>query len=103
MSPPGEFYIAQGSIEYIDQLLQTFHPNEVIIQKNKKMEFFEHFGEKFYINTFDDWVFTHEFAYDLLLKHFGTVSLKGFGVENIESGIVAAGAALHYLAETQAR
>jgi len=97
----GEFYIAQGSIEYIDQLLQTFHPNEVIIQKNKKMEFFEHFGEKFYINTFDDWVFTHEFAYDLLLKHFGTVSLKGFGVENIESGIVAAGAALHYLAETQ--
>jgi len=97
----GEFYIAQGSIDYIDQLLQTFHPNEVIIQKNKKMEFFEHFGEKFYINTFDDWVFTHEFAYDLLLKHFGTVSLKGFGVENIESGIVAAGAALHYLAETQ--
>jgi len=97
----GEFYIAQGSIEYIDQLLQTFHPNEVIIQKNKKIEFFEHFGEKFYINTFDDWVFTHEFAYDLLLKHFGTVSLKGFGVENIESGIVAAGAALHYLAETQ--
>jgi DNA mismatch repair protein MutS len=97
----GEFYIAQGSTDYIDQLLQTFHPNEVIIQKNKKMEFFEHFGEKFYINTFDDWVFTHEFAYDLLLKHFGTVSLKGFGVENIESGIVAAGAALHYLAETQ--
>ena len=97
----GEFYITQGSTDYIDQLLQTFHPNEVIIQKNKRKDFYESYGEKFYINTFDDWVFTPEFAHDLLLKHFGTVSLKGFGVENIENGIIAAGAALHYLAETQ--
>jgi len=97
----GEFYVAQGSLEYIDKLLQTFTPSEVLIQKNKQNNFKTLFGEKFYINTFDDWVFTTDFAQDLLLKHFGTTSLKGFGIENLESGIIAAGAALHYLAETQ--
>ena len=97
----GEFYIAQGSNDYIDKLLQSFNPSEVIIQKSKRRDFNEVFGEKFYINTFDDWVFTTDFASDLLLKHFKTNSLKGFGVENIDNGIIAAGAALHYLAETQ--
>jgi len=97
----GEFYLAQGSTDYIDKLLQTFHPSEIIIQKNKRKDFFEIFGDKYYINTFDDWVFTEEFAKEILLKHFGTASLKGFGVENMVFGIVAAGAALHYLADTQ--
>lgn len=97
----GEFYVAQGSLEYIDKLIQSFHPNEVIIQKNKRQQFTELFGNKFYINTFDDWVFTADFAHDLLLKQFGTASLKGFGVEDQEMGVIAAGAALHYLAETQ--
>ncbi len=97
----GEFYLAQGSNEYIDKLIQSFRPNEVIIQKSKRQRFTELFGNKFYINTFDDWVFTHEFTHELLMKHFGTVSLKGFGVENMEAGVIAAGAALHYLAETQ--
>lgn len=97
----GEFYVAQGSTEYIDKLLQTFHPSEIILQKNKKKDFFETFGDKYYINTFEDWVFTEDFTHDLLLKHFGTVSLKGFGVEEYNFGIIAAGAALHYLAETQ--
>jgi DNA mismatch repair protein MutS len=97
----GEFYLAQGSFEYIDKLIQSFRPSEVIIQKNKRQEFTELFGSKFYISTFDDWVFTNDFSNDLLLKHFGTVSLKGFGVENLEMGVIAAGAALHYLAETQ--
>jgi len=97
----GEFYIAQGSFEYIDKLIQTFRPSEVIIQKNKRHQFIEQFGNKFYINTFDDWVFSHDFSHDLLLRHFGTTSLKGFGIENIDCGIIASGAVLHYLSETQ--
>ncbi len=97
----GEFYVTQGSEEYIDKLLQSFRPSEVIIQKNKLRKFQELFGEKFYTNTFDDWVFTKDFAKDTLTKHFETNSLKGFGIENLDYGIIAAGAALHYLAETQ--
>jgi len=97
----GEFYITQGSDEYIDKLLQSFKPNEIIVQKNKLQKFKEIYGENFYTNTFDDWVFTKDFAYDVLLKHFQTTSLKGFGIENLENAIIAAGAALYYLAETQ--
>ena len=97
----GEFLVAQGSNDYVDKLLQSFRPSEVIVQKNKLRLFQELFGDKFYVNTFEDWVFTKDFAYDLLLKQFGTISLKGFGVENINQGIIASGAALHYLAETQ--
>ena len=97
----GEFYLAQGKVEYLDKLLQSFRPSEVVIQKNKRSRFIELFGNKPYISTFDDWVFTHEFSHDLLLKHFGTTSLKGFGVENLTAAIVASGAVLHYLAETQ--
>ena len=97
----GEFLISQGNNEYIDKLLQSFRPSEIIVQKNKVRQFQELFGDKFYISTFEDWVFTKDFSYDLLIKHFGTISLKGFGVENIEHGIIAAGASLHYLSETQ--
>ncbi|KAF0202010.1 MAG: DNA mismatch repair protein [Bacteroidetes bacterium] len=97
----GEFFIAEGNNDYIDKLLQTFRPSEVIIQKSLRREFSALFGEKFYINTFEDWVFTRDFGNDLLLRHFGTKSLKGFGVDDMQSGIIAAGAALHYLAETQ--
>ncbi len=97
----GEFYLAQGGTEYIDKLIQSFRPSEVIIQKSKKQKFTELFGSKFYLNTFDDWVFTPDFSNELLLNHFGTTSLKGFGVENLDMAVIAAGAALHYLAETQ--
>lgn len=97
----GEFSVAEGSIEYIDKLLQSFAPSEVLFQKNKKKTFTEHFGEKFYIYGLDDWAFTSEFGNELLLKHFGTRSLKGFGIEGQEYAIIAAGAALHYLADTQ--
>lgn len=96
----GEFYVSEGNPEQIDKLLQTFRPSEVIIQKNKLPKFIESFGDKFYTNTFEDWVFTIDFSYELLLKHFGTTSLKGFGIEKLENGIIAAGAALHYLSET---
>ena len=97
----GEFYLAQGSAEYIDKLIQTFKPSEIVVQKNKRQKFCELFGNKYYINTFEDWVFTSDFANDILLKHFQTTSLKGFGVTSMEPAVIAAGAALHYLAETQ--
>lgn len=97
----GEFYVAEGNATYIDKLLQNFKPSEIVIQKNKSAAFKEHFGEKILLTTFDDWVFTTDYAMDLLTKHFQTTSLKGFGVDGLEYGIIAAAAALHYLYETQ--
>ena len=96
----GEFLLAEGDAEYIGKLLQSFNPSEVIIQRNKRKLFTELFGNKFYINVFDDWVFTTDFSNEILCRHFKTTSLKGFGVEGLPSGIIAAGAALHYLLET---
>ncbi|HSV87287.1 MAG TPA: DNA mismatch repair protein MutS [Bacteroidales bacterium] len=97
----GEFIADQGKVEYIDKLLQSFRPSEVVIQKNQQTYFKSTFGGKFFITTFDDWVFTRDFADDLLLKHFGTVSFKGFGIDSLHCGIIAAGAVLHYLSETR--
>ncbi|MBC8487201.1 MAG: DNA mismatch repair protein MutS [Bacteroidetes bacterium] len=96
----GEFFITQGLNDYIDKLMQSFKPSEVIVQKNKLEDFKKIFGDKFFTNTFEEWIFTPEFTDDLLLNHFGTTSLKGFGVENITSGTIAAGVILHYLKET---
>lgn len=97
----GEFLTDQGKTEYIDKLLQNFRPSEVVVQKNQLRHFQSAFGGKFYTTTFDDWVFTREFADDVLLKHFGTVSYKGFGIEGLPFGIIAAGAVMHYLSETR--
>ena len=97
----GEFYVAQGDLAYIDKLMQNFHPSEVVLQRKKLHWFLDHFTEKYYTNTFDDWVFTSEFANELLMKQFGTTSLKGFGVEELTEGVIAAGAALYYLQDTQ--
>ena len=96
----GEFFVSQGKLDYIDKLLQGFKPSEVIIQRNKLKKFREIFGEKHYTTTFDDWVFTLDFGYELLTKHYHTNSLKGFGIEELEQATIAAGAALHYLSET---
>ncbi len=97
----GEFMVAEGSKDYIDKLLQGFKPSEVLFQKHKNKQFIEHFGDKFYTYTLEDWVFTNEFSEELLLKHFGTTSLKGFGIDKMPAAIIAAGAALHYLSDTQ--
>lgn len=97
----GEFYVAQGDLTYIDKLLTNFHPSEVVVQRKRLRWFQEHFSEKYYTNTFDDWVFAPDFAHELLLKQFGTSSLKGFGVEDLDMGIIAAGAVLYYLQDTQ--
>ncbi|MFA8300454.1 MAG: DNA mismatch repair protein MutS [Hyphomicrobiales bacterium] len=96
----GEFFVAEGSTEYLDKLLQSLSPSEVIIQRNEKKRFVESFGDKYYIATFEDWVFTTDFADDILLKHFAVNSFKGFGIENLKNAIIAAGAAMHYLSET---
>lgn len=96
----GEFFLAQGNQEYIDKLLQSFNPSEVVIQRNKRKNFIDLYGERFYLTVFDDWVFSNDFAEEILTRHFKTSSLKGFGVEDYPKGVVAAGAALHYLLET---
>lgn len=97
----GEFLTAEGSIEYLDKLLQSFRPNEVLFQKKFKKEIVRHFGDKHYIYGLEDWIFTFDFGQEILLKHFDTKSLKGYGIENMPHGVIAAGAALHYLADTQ--
>jgi len=97
----GEFLAAQGNWEYIDKLLQSFSPSEVIYQKQHKAEFTQRFADSFFTYTLEDWVFTQTYAEELLLNHFETKSLKGFGVDQLDLGVVAAGAALHYLQETQ--
>ena len=97
----GEFYLTQGNNEYIDKLLQSFNPSEVLCQRNKRKDFVESFGDKYFLTVFDDWVFTDDYANDILTRHFNTTSLKGFGVDDFPKGIVAAGAAIHYLHETQ--
>lgn len=97
----GEFYVAQGDLAYIDKLMQNFHPAEVVLERKKLHWFLDHFNEKYYTNTFDDWVFVSDFANELLTKQFGTTSLKGFGVEELTEGVIAAGAALYYLQATQ--
>ena len=97
----GEFYLTQGNNEYIDKLLQSFNPSEVLCQRNKRRDFIELFSDKYFLTLFDDWVFTDDYARDILTRHFNTTSLKGFGVDDFPKGIVAAGAAIHYLHETQ--
>ena len=97
----GEFYVAEGDYDYIDKRSQNVKPSELVIQKGKVAAFKEHFGEKMLLTTLEDWVFMTDFANELLTKHFQTTSLKGFGVDNLPLGIIAAGAALHYLYETQ--
>jgi len=97
----GEFLAAEGNWEYVNKLLQSFSPSEVIYQKQHKAEFTQRFADSFFTYTLEDWVFTQAYAEELLLNHFETKSLKGFGVDKLDLGIVAAGAALHYLNETQ--
>ncbi len=97
----GEFLISQGNAEYVDKLLQNFRPSEVLISKPKRLEFSNIFGNDFHTFYMEDWVFQDDYANETLLKHFNTKSLKGFGIDDLFEGIVASGAVLHYLSETQ--
>lgn len=97
----GEFLLAQGKLDYIEKLIQGFDPSEIIFQKKHAAFFKEEFGEKYYTFKLEDWAFGADFAQESLNKHFGTKNLKGFGVDTLSEGIVAAGAIFHYLSETQ--
>jgi DNA mismatch repair protein MutS len=97
----GEYLTAQGNTEYIDKLLQNFSPSEVLVQKQHKQQFLELFENRYYTFYLDDWVFQPEYAQETLQNHFNVKSLKGFGVQDLKYGIIAAGAVLYYLSETQ--
>src|SRR5881628_511614 len=97
----GEFFTAEGDREYADKLLLGFKPAEVIFQRHHQKKFREEFGSKFYTYTLDEWIFQQAYAEDVLLRQFDTHSLKGFGVEGLNFALIAAGAILHYLKETE--
>ncbi|MBK86777.1 MAG: DNA mismatch repair protein MutS [Flavobacteriaceae bacterium] len=97
----GEFLTAQGSAAYVSKLLQNFRPSEVLVEKQKRREFSKAFGNNFHEFYLDNWVFQNDYANESLCQHFQTKSLKGFGVDTLNSGLVASGAILHYLGETQ--
>ena len=97
----GEFLIAQGEINYIGKLLQNFNPSEVLVEKQRKEAFFKYFGDEFHVFFLEDWVFQTDYSTESLIQHFGTKSLKGFGIESLSDGLIASGSILHYLKETQ--
>lgn len=97
----GEFLTAQGNKAYVAKLLQNFNPSEILIEKQKRSNFSTLFGDDFHVFYLEDWVFQSDYAKESLCKHFNTTTLKGFGVDELNFGIVASGAILHYLAETQ--
>ncbi|MBQ9362277.1 MAG: DNA mismatch repair protein MutS [Bacteroidaceae bacterium] len=97
----GEFLTAEGSTDYVDKLLTNFCPKEVLMERGKRQVFEGNFGGKFFTYELDDWIFTDESANRKLLSHFGVKNLKGYGVDHLKNGIVAAGAVLYYLEQTQ--
>ena len=99
----GEFLTSEGNEDQIDKLLQNFAPNEVLVSKAHKKEFVEIFGKQFHTFYMEDWVYQEDYALETLTNHFKTASLKGFGVDHLNHGVIAAGVALHYLSETQHR
>ena len=99
----GEFMVAEGGADYIDKLLQSFQPKEVIIGKDRRKEFERVFGDRFYLSPLDEWVFTTDYTDEKLLAQFRAASLKGFGVEELQLARIAAGATLHYLETTENR
>lgn len=97
----GEFYLAEGDLEYIDRLLQTLQPAEVIFRRSRQKFFKETFGNRFHTYALEDWIFDETYARETLLKHFATHSLKGFGIDDLSFGIVSAGAVMQYLKDTE--
>lgn len=97
----GEFLTSTGSMPYIENLIQSFHPAEIIYSKPQRNIFSQILGDKYVQYALEDWIYTHEYGYEKLTKHFHTTSLKGFGIEDLTEGIIAAGAILHYLDETE--
>ena len=97
----GEFLTSEGNEEYIDKLLQNFNPSEILVPKQHKGDFAAKFGSTFHAFYLEDWVYKEDYATETLINHFQTNSLKGFGIEELSGGIIASGAILYYLSETQ--
>jgi len=97
----GEFLISQGTVDEVDKLLQNFNPSEILVSKQKKQDFCSKFSYPYQLFYLEDWVFQHDFAKESICSHFKTKNLKGFGIENLNDGVIAAGAIMHYLSETQ--
>lgn len=97
----GEFLVAQGHLSMIDRLIQNFKPNEILFEKQKRSALQQLIGDKIYSFGLDDWAFTYDYGYEALTRHFGTNSLKGFGIEELRLAICSCGAILHYLGETK--
>lgn len=97
----GEFFVAQGSASYIEKIVHKFSPNEILFERNKRTQVLDLLGEKYYIYGLDDWAFTPDYGTESLLKHFGTTSLKGFGIEELTTAVASCGALLFYLHQTR--
>jgi len=97
----GEFFVAQGSVDYMDKLLQSFQPSEILLSKSQQKRFRELFDNRTYTFAMEEWIFQEQYCYETLLQHFQTQSLKGYGIEELKAATVAAGAALHYLKDTE--
>jgi DNA mismatch repair protein MutS len=97
----GEFLTAEGNEEYIDKLLQNFRPSEVLVSKQQKADFKQHFGEDFHVFYLEDWIYKEDYAFESLTKHFQTNSLKGFGIDDFNEAVISSAAILYYLSETQ--
>lgn len=97
----GEFFVSEGDAATADKLIQSFRPSEIVLPKSRQKEFAALFGDKFYISTLEDWIFTTDYGREKLLQHFKTNSLKGFGIDELDLVQCAAGAVLHYLASTE--
>ena len=97
----GEFLISQGTVDEVDKLLQNFNPSEILVSKQKKQDFSLKFSYPYQLFYLEDWVFQHDFAKESICTHFKTKNLKGFGIESLNDGVIAAGAIMHYLSETQ--
>ena len=97
----GEFFLAQGKASYIEKIVHKFSPNEILFERNKRAQVLDLLGEKYYIYGIDDWAFTYDYGYESLTKHFGTNSLKGYGIEEMQDAIASCGALLYYLHQTR--
>lgn len=96
----GEFMVAEGDVDYIDKLVQGFKPAEIIVSKPQYKTFHNVFSDRFYTYQLDEWAFQYDFAREKLIRHFTTANLKGYGIEHMQSAVIAAGVCLHYLSET---
>ncbi len=97
----GEFLVAEGDSEYLDKLLQNFSPSEILVQKQHKQQFLELFPNKYHSFYLEDWIFQKDYGYESLSNHFKVKNLKGFGVEDLDHGVIAGGAVMYYLSQTQ--